>query len=197
MKIICIGDSHTYGYGLTRRENWVSLLQQKYGLECVNKGINGDTTGGMLARFQRDVVDVRADMVMLMGGTNDFIAGCGLGTVKANIMAMVHQAYYHGMTPVVGIPVKIVPRQMRDDWAGLTEPDEVNAGLSAYREWLLRFSSRLRILYVDFWGDFFKRTGAGYDSYVTDGLHLCAAGHEILAEIVYRHMVTWKFVSPP
>ena len=55
MKIICIGDSLTEGYGVGRPENWVTLLNERSENDIINKGISGDTTGGMLARFQKDV----------------------------------------------------------------------------------------------------------------------------------------------
>lgn len=54
MKIVCLGDSLTYGYGVPRKDGWVSLAAQATGHTLVNKGVSGDTTGGMLARFARD-----------------------------------------------------------------------------------------------------------------------------------------------
>ena len=52
MRLICIGDSLTFGYGVHLSQRWTRLCAQETGWELVNEGINGDTTGGMLARMQ-------------------------------------------------------------------------------------------------------------------------------------------------
>lgn len=52
MKLICIGDSLTFGYGVHLSQRWTRLCAQETGWELVNEGINGDTTGGMLTRMQ-------------------------------------------------------------------------------------------------------------------------------------------------
>ena len=55
MKIVFIGDSFTRGFGVRRNESSVpSLLEKETKKILVNKGINGDTTSGMLARLHRD-----------------------------------------------------------------------------------------------------------------------------------------------
>ena len=51
MKLIRIGDSLTFGYGVHLSQRWTRLCAQETGWELVNEGINGDTTGGMLARM--------------------------------------------------------------------------------------------------------------------------------------------------
>ena len=53
-KLICLGDSLTFGAGVTRRDCWTSLVQRECGWTVVNRGISGDTTGGMLVRLQYD-----------------------------------------------------------------------------------------------------------------------------------------------
>ena len=78
MKIVCLGDSLTYGFGVSRSNSWTNIVNKETRLEIVNKGINGDTTSGMLARFNEDVVKNSPDIVFIMGGTNDFIAGAGM-----------------------------------------------------------------------------------------------------------------------
>lgn len=56
MRLICIGDSLTFGYGVHLSQRWTQLCAQETGWELVNEGINGDTTGGMLARMQGGVL---------------------------------------------------------------------------------------------------------------------------------------------
>ena len=42
-KLICLGDSLTFGAGVTRRDCWTSLVQRECGWTVVNRGISGDT----------------------------------------------------------------------------------------------------------------------------------------------------------
>ena len=78
-KLICLGDSLTFGAGVTRRDCWTSLVQRECGWTVVNRGISGDTTGGMLVRLHRDVLGPALEerrcggdcRVLVMGGSND------------------------------------------------------------------------------------------------------------------------------
>ena len=65
LEIVCIGDSLTYGYKLKKSEVWTKLIENKYGIKVLNKGINGDSTGGMLSRFYRDVVGNKSSYVFI------------------------------------------------------------------------------------------------------------------------------------
>ena len=67
MKIICLGDSQTFSYGLYRADKWTTLLGEATGFEVINAGINADTSGGMLARLRYDVIDQQAKMLNTQG----------------------------------------------------------------------------------------------------------------------------------
>ena len=45
MKVAFLGDSITSGYGIRKKENWVTKAAEKLQIEAVNLGIAGDTTG--------------------------------------------------------------------------------------------------------------------------------------------------------
>ena len=78
--IICLGDSLTYGYGVRRAQCWTELAAKMSGWNVVNRGICGDTTGGMLVRLReilREEIGERDERCfLLMGGCNDiFFSG--------------------------------------------------------------------------------------------------------------------------
>ena len=82
MKIICIGDSLTYGYGVWSSQCWVTLLAERInenrrsGIRCLNFGTNGDTSGYMLDRARRHIIPDKAeagDIIIIMGGANDVL----------------------------------------------------------------------------------------------------------------------------
>jgi len=187
MKVICIGDSLTYGYGVSRKENWVELINEKYEMHFVNKGINGDTSGGMLSRFYRDVIDEKPAFVIIMGGANDFIVENSLGAVKSNIMAMVHQAYFNKIIPIVGIGIKMDIQNFRKDWASITDINHLNYKMLEYRNWIINFCNVFNVMYIDFYKEFEDKISEEYSSYFIDGLHPSKEGHKIMADIVYNH----------
>ena len=67
MKIMCMGDSITYGNGLTDlSDRWSDIVAARTGHTLVNLGIGGDTTGGMLARCQTQVFAKDPDVLHLL-----------------------------------------------------------------------------------------------------------------------------------
>ncbi|KUK82705.1 MAG: putative phosphatase, partial [Pelotomaculum thermopropionicum] len=84
-KIVCLGDSITYGFPYGPEASWVRICSEKLGLKLVNRGINGNTTRQMLRRFIPDVVNLKPAFVIIMGGSNDAWVGAGLEKVEQNI----------------------------------------------------------------------------------------------------------------
>ena len=58
----------------------------------VNKGISGETTTQMLARFEKDIVALQPEVVVILGGTNDFSRGTGVDNAYNNIRDMAQMA---------------------------------------------------------------------------------------------------------
>jgi acyl-CoA thioesterase I len=104
-RIICHGDSLTEGTDIEEAYRWPSLLQNALGTEVINTGIGGDTTAGLLSRFATDVIPLKPDVVILMGGTNDFWWDLPVNIVLANLFSMAYQARFHGIAPLFGLPM--------------------------------------------------------------------------------------------
>ena len=67
MKIVCIGDSITFGYGVQSNENWINILNDKLNITFINRGLNGDTSSGMLFRSYEDIIKLKPNGVIIMG----------------------------------------------------------------------------------------------------------------------------------
>lgn len=183
MRTVCLGDSFTRGYGVKPDENWVQLLN----VPCstfINKGINGDTTGGMLARFCRDAVNENPNYLFLAGGFNDLVSGVPETVPQANYFAMVHQAYHHGLIPVVCTTPPFDPAAARAGWSELTNFDLVKSRYEKLRDWLRKLASAYGLFFVDYYGEFQKAIAQnpGKNFYI-DGIHLTPEGHQIIADI--------------
>lgn len=192
MKIICLGDSLTYGFGVRRSKVWTKLAQDKLGIEIINEGISGDTSGGMLSRFYSAVCAKSPEAVFIMGGVNDLIVGADLGTVKSNIMSMSHQSIARYIDPIIGIPTKIDLENIRQDWAEFSDFGRVAEEIDKYHHWIINFCNTFNIKYIDFYSEFEKRTEAKTGELYVDGLHFNEQGNEIMAEIFCRSINSFK-----
>ncbi|MCB6608639.1 GDSL-type esterase/lipase family protein [[Clostridium] symbiosum] len=186
MKILCEGDSLTYGYGQPRTCIWTALCAGITGTELVNRGINGNTTGGMLAVLCRDLERETYDGVLLMGGENDLIYSGDLAGAKANMGAMVHMAFAASSQPVIGTAVLPCP-PIKESWRAWADAGETGEKRKEYSLWLREFSRLFRLPVIDFETEFPKRIAQRgceqREYYMEDGLHPNRAGHEIMAEI--------------
>lgn len=67
----------------------------------IDKGISGQNTTQMLARFQKDVIALNPKVVVIMGGTNDLAQGVSKENIVANISAMAEMADAAGISVVL------------------------------------------------------------------------------------------------
>ena len=142
-RILCLGDSLTYGFGLPRGLVWTALCAAQTGAELLGWGVNGNTTGGMLAVLPDLLVREHPDAVLLMGGTNDIAYGGDLAGARANMGAMAHLIIAGGGLPLIGIPPGL-RRPIRREWAELM-PERAAELLAEYQSWLRRFAAAFRL----------------------------------------------------
>ena len=99
--VVFFGDSITQGWG--------SLAKDFPNLKVANRGISGDTTRGLLARIQGDVLDVHPRAVSMLIGTNDLDQGGTPEVIAENMKAIV--AALHRADPKMPIVLnKVMPR---------------------------------------------------------------------------------------
>ncbi|MEW9123483.1 MAG: GDSL-type esterase/lipase family protein [Thermotaleaceae bacterium] len=186
MRIVCIGDSLTYGYRIRRSEAWTHLLEKKYNIEVINKGICGDSTGGMLARFQQDVVLEKPSHVLIMGGTNDFIMGLSWEMVRANIFTMGHHAHAYGIIPIIGIPTPTEPEMAQKYWSSITDFQRVNQEIERYKDGIIDFAKKINFEVIDFYTNVIKELSIeNKEELYMDGLHWTAKGNAMLTQIIH------------
>ena len=131
------------------------------GLDVRNAGINGDTTSGMLARFQTDVLAAQADAVCLMGGFNDLALGAGPGTVRANLFALVQQCFHARVRPILGVPIA-VRHPLTFPLLRSVNMDQACAAYEDLHAWL-RCSADFSLSCLDFARYFAKHAAAAPD----------------------------------
>jgi lysophospholipase L1-like esterase len=70
-RILVIGDSFAWGYGVEESERFSELLEASLGVEVINAGISGYSTDQELLWFQEEGVKYNADLVILIFTGND------------------------------------------------------------------------------------------------------------------------------
>ncbi|QUH27062.1 GDSL-type esterase/lipase family protein [Serpentinicella alkaliphila] len=185
MKIVCIGDSLTFGYGVREIECWVSLLRKGLNGEVINKGINGDTTDGMTYRFQRDVISKSPTHVIIMGGSNDLIMGRSKTDIINNIEEMINLSIKDGVMPIIGIQPPMDAEMANKYWSAYTDFKQVNENIRAYRDWATSYIKKTNLTCFDF----YKAINESMYKYkkeeiYIDGVHFTPRGHSIMAGII-------------
>lgn len=185
MKIVCLGDSFVRGFGVSEEHCWVSRLADLLGEDVINKGVNGDTSGGILARFYPDVVTENPRYVLIDGGFNDFLSGSSAGCVQANFMSLVHQAYHNNIIPILLLHPGGNPVQFRQNWPEFIDIEAVRKMYMDFRFWMKQFCRGFSVFYIDC----FKMTenDVFQSRHYLDGIHMDSEGHRMVAEFIANY----------
>jgi acyl-CoA thioesterase-1 len=161
--VVFAGDSIT--------EQWATLESDVAHLKAVNRGISGDSSAGLLSRFEADIIACQPRAVVILIGTNDLAAGVHPRRVAAAIRLMIGMAIRCGASVILCL----VPPRTKAPGAFTEEIHELNS--------LIRGLARGRknVQFCDTFSPFADRAGACRKEFFTDGLHLNAAGYGRLA----------------
>ena len=101
VRIVALGDSNTYGYGVERDQTYPAqlekVLQAKgYDVTVKNSGVNGDMTAETISRLEKAVPD-GTDAVIVFLGRNDWRKGTPAVTISHNLERIVYQLRQAGM----------------------------------------------------------------------------------------------------
>lgn len=179
MKIVCIGDSLTFGYGVRKNKCWVSLINGTDKYHVINKGVNGDTSVGILSRFFKDVVTHSPTACTIMCGSNDLLMGKNINDILDNINLMLKDCEIKNIAPVIISPPKILSDLASLLWSNDINYDIVNSKLKELDEKLLDLSTKNKCTFISLYNLL------PLDKvYYTDGLHLSESGNEYISNII-------------
>ncbi len=170
-KIVCLGDSLTYGFPYGPHVSWVAYASRICGLNLSNAGVNGNTMADMAARFDRDVLAKKPDAVVILGGSNDAFWGDVPCQMTVSFLEqMVASAVANKILPVIGIPMPI-----DDSMAGPV----LDRLTTEYRH----ISSKLMLPTMDFRTPFLDAgTGRIRTDLYLDGVHPNLDGYRVMGE---------------
>ncbi|PID46867.1 MAG: hypothetical protein CSB47_01925 [Proteobacteria bacterium] len=95
-KHVLLGDSWFFFEGVSQR------LAEKLGnAQIINKGVGGNSSAQMLARFDRDVAAKNPDVVWLIAGTNDYYRDVSVEDFTNNMRSLIEKINAIGAKAIV------------------------------------------------------------------------------------------------
>ena len=175
MRILCFGDSNTYGYDprgffgdrYGAEDRWVDLLVQQTGHECINAGANGREIPRNSYALRLLTDHAPMDVFLVMLGTNDLLQGASAKESADRMEAFLNQLLPHCKKILLICP----PPMKRGAWV---PTDELVAESIRLAEEYKFLAEKLNIPFVD--------TRHWNIELTFDGVHFTEAGHQTFAE---------------
>lgn len=187
MRIVCMGDSLTYGYGVRRGKIWTKILSDNTPeAEWINRGVSGDTTEDMKKRFSADVLDMDPDCVFLMGGSNDIFFYRNIRNTEKHLADMVAECKEQKVPVVLMTPFPTNEDTMEETWKNVASGPVVKKMLVELRFWIKEFCGDNKINLVDTWKCLPENVHEIRKFYL-DGIHLSTYGHEIFSDYILKY----------
>lgn len=185
-KIAFLGDSITAN-GTKSPLGWVNevvagLAANGITVTSIGAGVHGDTSKGMLARLDKDVLAKKPDWMTLSCGVNDLTDkawGVPLEDFKKNVTAILDAAAAAKVQVLILTPTPAEP--------DLDSPG--NRKQEGYNAFLRAISAERHLRLADPGADLraaIKAWGKGGYRYTVDGVHMNPSGNLIMARAVLR-----------
>ena len=174
MRILCFGDSNTYGYDprgffgdrYGAEYRWVDLLAKQTGHECINAGVNGREIPRNPYALRLLNEHAPIDIFLVMLGTNDLLQGASAKEAAARM-----EAFLADLLPQCKQILLICPPPMkRGAWVPTDEL--VSESIHLAEEYKL-LAQKLNIPFAD--------TREWNIELAFDGVHFSEAGHHAFA----------------
>lgn len=174
------------------------------GYRIVNKGVSGQQSFEMLARFEVDVVSLKPDAVIIWGFINDVFRSdraqidLTLRRTRESILAMVELAKKSGVTPILATEVTI---RSKDGWQEAFESmigrilgkssyqDYINSHVVETNRWVRDTATRDGVQLLDFETVLADQHGVRRKEFAQpDGSHISQKGYEVLIQYTEGRM---------
>jgi acyl-CoA thioesterase-1 len=174
--VACLGDSLTEGYNLPPEEAWPALVEKTLRaggwptLEVVNAGVSGSTSASAVSRL-RWQLRRKPDILVLALGANDGLRGIDLADTRKNLAAAIDLALENGIVVLL---------------AGMMLPPNYGPEYTeTFRAMFHELAAEKKVALLPF---LLEGVAADPSKNLADGIHPNAAGYEVVAATVIRHL---------
>jgi len=173
-RVVFLGDSITDGWRLN---------EYFTGRDFVNRGIGGQTTIQMLARFRQDVAGLAPKVVVILAGTNDIAAGISTGQIEENLATMGDLAKAHGIKPVFASILPVSDYHKDADPAYEMTASRPLATIQAINKWIQGFCLSQGFPYLDYYSAMIDSSGQMQADLADDGLNPNGKGYRVMSPV--------------
>ena len=182
MKIVCIGDSLTYGYGVDVKQSWIHKANDLTQYQLVNCGVPGDVTENMLRRFRDDILGTNVKGIVVMGGSNDILMNLPYDSMVTNLQSILKTAQKAGLKGMWMTPPPVNEYIQNKTWFADRNYSEVNIKLKQLDKEMKSWCNEHQFTVVNLFECInIERHEA---LYLNDGIHLTPEGHDLLVPMI-------------
>jgi lysophospholipase L1-like esterase len=163
--------------------------------DFVNRGISGQITGQMLARFKADVIDLHPEAVLILGGTNDLARGIPLVAIENNYLMMADLADRYKIKVIFATVLPVSDYHKDTNPALEMTRDRPPAYISALNEWLGALCQQRGYTFLNYFQSMVDSAGRLQADLSDDGLHPNPKGYRIMAPLALEAIQ--KTLAPP
>jgi lysophospholipase L1-like esterase len=177
LRVVFLGASITNRWDLKRDFPEVHMI---------NRGIGGQLVPAMMARFKRDVIDLKPKAVVIKFCSINIRPQLPLSVLKDGMGTMTQLAQANDIVPIVST---IIPSGKPEAHIGSFSVVDT---LGAFNDWVRLFATENELPLVDFAAAIQDEKGFLPREYSADPVHVNEKGYRILAEaarpVIYRVM---------
>jgi lysophospholipase L1-like esterase len=173
-RVVFLGDSIT--------DTW-RLNEYFTGRDFINRGIGGQTTIQMLARFRQDVVSLNPKAVVVLGGTYDIAAGLSANQIEDNLEMIGDLAKAHGIKPVFASILPVNDYHKDADPRYEMTRDRPTAVIQSIDNWMRGYCQSQGFVYMDYYSAMVDSAGQLQADLSDDGLNPNAKGYRAMSPI--------------
>jgi lysophospholipase L1-like esterase len=154
------------------------------GQDFVNRGIAGQTTTQILARFQQDVVGLHPKAVIVLAGTNDIGRGVPLSQIEDNLAMMGAVAKANGIRPAFASVLPVSDYHKDVDPRNERVASHPLATIRTLNTWIADHCRTEGFAYIDYYASLVDSSGQMQADVSDDGLHPNSKGYRIMSPLV-------------
>jgi lysophospholipase L1-like esterase len=177
------GTSRVVFYGDSITDFW-RLNEYFTGKDFINRGISGQTTTQMLARFRQDVIALQPKVVVILAGTNDIARGIPAKAIEDNLFEMGELAKANNIRVVIAslTPVSDYHKDVDPAYARLAARPP--ATIKEINDWIRQLCGKESFPYVNYYSAMVDPQGQMQADMSDDGLHPNAKGYRAMSPLV-------------
>ncbi|MCK9536304.1 MAG: GDSL-type esterase/lipase family protein [Bacilli bacterium] len=153
-----------------------------------NRGIASDTTRGVLARLNSNVISLMPKMIFLQIGTNDFNKPHAVDYITNNIKLIIEKIKAELPETKIYL-ISLYPINPKIKFLGrISTYPRKNKKIDHVNNLLKDYAENNDITYIDINGELKDEKGNLRAEYTMDGLHITYSGYQLITNILKKHL---------